>query len=193
MCIVDKTSRGYHYSEVVLHYPDGTKSVVSATSRDPRCSHETSIRQLRPSSDSATSYPFKATWTQLRYTVPSPSESSCVREEDVINEKVEVMLIQVLPSDVSTSTTFTSDGDEVISSVQPVALVRPTEDPEAAEFLGEGEGGIPVRRRATFGELCQLLALFTILGLLHYVSMRWAARWHAPQADAERRAPQCEE
>ncbi|KAG9099089.1 hypothetical protein FS749_002160 [Ceratobasidium sp. UAMH 11750] len=189
MPIANKTSPEYRYSEIVLHYSDGAKSVVSATGRDPRCSREVSIRQHASSgSTTAFGYPYKATWTQLRYTLPPSSESSCVRDEDMVNEKVEVMHIEVLPSDASASTTLASNSHEMTFDAQPVVA----EDPETAEFLGE-EDNILIRRRATFGELCQLLVLFTILGLLHYVSMRWAARWHAPRADAERRIPQCEQ
>ncbi|KAG8725923.1 hypothetical protein FRC12_023882 [Ceratobasidium sp. 428] len=141
--------------------------------------------------------PYKASWTRLRYTIP-PGQGSCIRDEDVITEKVEVMNIRVLPSDTSLPATLTPDGDEIANSNTELVHLEhlPEHLPEHSETVGplsEEEDGAPVRRRATFGELCQLLALFTALGLLHYVSMRWAARWWSPQVERPRRTAQCEE
>jgi hypothetical protein len=131
----------------------------------------------------------------VHYTAPPPGESLCIRGEDIVSEKVGIMSIRVLPSDTSESTGLVPSSDETgHAGINPAPLERPAEHLGAAEFLGEqDDDGIPLRRRATFGELCQLLVLFMVLGLLHYVSAQWAARWYAPPpAEIERTAPRCE-
>ncbi|KAG8678312.1 hypothetical protein FRC09_019942, partial [Ceratobasidium sp. 395] len=109
---LNRAEREYNYSEVALHYTDGTKSVVSTSGCHSRCFHQPSPLM---GSKASRDLPYKASWTRLRYTIP-PGQGSCIRDEDVITEKVEVMNIRVLPSDTSLPATLTPDGDEIANS-----------------------------------------------------------------------------
>ncbi|CAE6478042.1 hypothetical protein ACGC1H_002724 [Rhizoctonia solani] len=172
----------HQYTEIALHYLDGTKNVISATGHHPKAPG----RHLVSSPRAQDARPYKATWTRIRYVASSLSESPCA--EGILSEKVNAISVHALPTDTSASTgvgiTPSSEDPETSSSEQLAKQLGST-------MTTEDMGYEPIRRRATLGELCQLLVLFMVLGALHYASMQMAARWQAPPP-MERRSPQCE-
>ncbi|CAE6465618.1 unnamed protein product [Rhizoctonia solani] len=166
----------HQYAEIALHYLDGTKNVISAIGHNPHCVPKV---PGHPSLRAQDARPYKATWTRVRYVTLSLSESPC--SEGIISEKVNTISVRSLPTDTS-------------PSIEAGATITETDTSERiVKQLGMAEdaGYAPIRRRATLGELCQLLVLFMVLGALHYASMQFAARWQAPPP-MERRSPQCE-
>jgi hypothetical protein len=186
----------FECTEIALHYLDGTKDVLFAIGCDLR--HSSGVPSLcQFSSPRAKSdYPYKLTWTRVNYVAQSLDESLCLNLTGVQGKKVNMLSIEVLPSDMppkaQAGTTLIHESDETKGSeIKPMLLKYPVEQPRAAGHLSNEMGHVPLRRRATLGELCRLLILFMVLGMLHYVSMQWIARQRAPQP-AERGAPYCE-
>ncbi|CAE6472924.1 unnamed protein product [Rhizoctonia solani] len=175
----------HRYTEIALHYLDGTKDVISTSGHNPHCIPEVPDRHSISSLRAKDARPYKATWTRIRYVASSFGEGQC--SASIVSEKVNAISIEALPNDTSNieaGATSAYGVNEMVHSERP------------AEQLGnaarsEDVGYVPIRRRATFGELCQLLVLFMVLGALHYVSMQFAARWQAPPP-MDRRSPQCE-
>ncbi|CCO29599.1 hypothetical protein BN14_03616 [Rhizoctonia solani AG-1 IB] len=175
----------HRYTEVALHYLDGTKDVISATGYNPHRVAEVPDRHSISSPRAKDTRPYKATWTRIHYVASSFGEGQ--PSASIVSEKVNAISIEALPNDTSNieaGTTSAYQIDEIDRSERPAEQLG-----NAA--MSEDVGYVPIRRRATFGELCQLLVLFMVLGALHYVSMQFAARWQAPPP-MERRSPQCE-
>ncbi|KEP47265.1 hypothetical protein V565_162130, partial [Rhizoctonia solani 123E] len=162
----------HQYTEIALHYLDGTKNVISATGHHPNCVPEAPGRHLVSSPRAQDARPYKATWARIRYVASSLSESPCA--EGILSENVNTISVHALSTDTSTSTGV--DIPEVTETSPSEHLVKQV----GSTMTTEDVGYEPVRRRATLGELCQLLVLFMVLGALHYASMQMAARWQAP-------------
>ncbi|CAE6491690.1 unnamed protein product [Rhizoctonia solani] len=176
--------REHQYAEIALHYIDGTKDVISTTGHNPHCAPEALGRHLVYSSRAQDSRPYKATWTRIRYVSSSLSESPCAHGESIISEKVNAISVHSFPSDISASTKAGTTSSGEVPKTAPSERLGPV-------LPIEDEGYEPMRRRATLGELFQLLLLLMGLGALHYASMQLVARWQAPPP-MERRSPQCE-
>ncbi|CAE6536247.1 unnamed protein product [Rhizoctonia solani] len=170
----------HQYAEIALHYLDGTKNVISATGHNPRCTSKVSGVTSSRAQDVR---PYKATWTRIRYVASSLDESPLA--EGIISESVNAISVQTFPTDTSdgteAGTTPSGEIDRSERSARQLGMITTSDDMDYA----------PIRRRATFGELCQLLVLFMVLGALHYASMQFALRWQAPPP-MERGSPQCE-
>ncbi|KAB5595750.1 hypothetical protein CTheo_763 [Ceratobasidium theobromae] len=167
------------YAEIVLHYLDGTKYVLFTSDPDQQTFETPGYyhQVLNPEKKN----PYKATWTRMRYVVPS---GQCVDRMRVRGKKVKFTSIQVLPSDAHSGpgTAETPIYGAHYGGAESIAEY-PTGRLGGASYLGDEVYHVPLRRRATFGEVCQLLVLFLVLGVLHYVSMQWATRWQAPLPD----------
>ncbi|KAH7341594.1 hypothetical protein B0J17DRAFT_626078 [Rhizoctonia solani] len=175
----------HQYAEIALHYLDGSKNVISATGHHPDCAPEGpghTISSLRAQN----APPYKATWTRIRYVSSSLSERPCA--QGIISEKVNAISVQSLRADTSGGTEAGTTSSHEISEMDHSD--RPGQQ-LGAGMTSDDVGYVPIKRRATFGELCQLLVLFMVLGALHYASTRFAARLLAPPP-TERRSPQCE-
>ncbi|CAE7158741.1 unnamed protein product [Rhizoctonia solani] len=159
------------YAEIALHYPDGTEDVISATGRDPRCIPEAPDRHPVSFLRAQDARPYKATWTRIHYIASSLGESLCA--EDIISETVNAISVHSIPTGTSASIGASTTSHEV-TEMDPSGHLL-----EARITTGD-VGYTPIKRRATLGELCQLLLLFVVLGALHYASMQFAARWQAP-------------
>ncbi|KAJ1307726.1 hypothetical protein OPQ81_001814 [Rhizoctonia solani] len=175
-----------HYTEIALHYLTGAKNVISTTGHNPHCIPDAHGLQSVSPPRARESRPYKATWTKIRYIASSLSESPCA--EDIISEKVTAISVQTLPThtsgDIEADTTSSRQLGEIGNSERPTGQLATTIASEDVDYL-------PMRRRATLGELCQLLGLFVVLGALHYISAHFAVRWQAPPP-VERRSAQCE-
>ncbi|CAE6461165.1 unnamed protein product [Rhizoctonia solani] len=169
------------YAEIALHYLDGTKNVISTTGYYPHCAPGGLGRHTVSSLRAQDTQPYKATWTRIRY-ISSLSESPCAQA--IISEKVNAISVESLPADSSGGTPSSHAVSEMGHSDRPGKQL-------GAAVTSDDVGYVPIKRRATFGELCQLLMLFMVLGALHYASTQFAARLLAPPP-TERRSPQCE-
>ncbi|KAG8733078.1 hypothetical protein FRC11_008843 [Ceratobasidium sp. 423] len=172
----------HQYTEIALHYLDGTKNVISVTGQNPHCTSQVPGRHPVSSSRAQDARPYKATWTTIHYVTSSLSQSPCA--EGVISEKIHTISVQATDTSngIGAGTT-SSEVNETDQSEGPAKQLGTTITSDDTDY-------VPIRRRATFGELCQLLVLFMVLGALHYVSMQFAFRWQAPPP-MERRSPQC--
>ncbi|KAF8699215.1 hypothetical protein RHS03_07368, partial [Rhizoctonia solani] len=175
----------HRYDEIALHYLDGSKNVISASGYNPRCTPGVPDRHPIPSLRAKNTRPYKTTWTRIYYVASSFGEGQCTGS--IVSEKVNAISIEALSNDASNIEAGATSVYEVDKTDHSE---RPTEQLGNA-ITSEDVGYVPIRRRATFGELCQLLVLFMVLGALHYVSMQFAARWQTPPP-TERRSPQCE-
>ncbi|CUA68448.1 hypothetical protein RSOLAG22IIIB_03485 [Rhizoctonia solani] len=176
--------REYQYAEIALHYLDGTKDVISTIGHDPHCTPEAPSRHPVYSPRAQDARPYKATWTRIRYVSSSLSERPCAHVESIISEKVNAISVHSFPTDTSANTKAGTTSSGEVPKTAPSERLGPV-------LPIEDEGYAPIRRRATLGELFQLLLLLMGLGALHYASMQLVARWQAPPP-MERRSPQCE-